>query len=316
MDTFVKAPSSVLDFVVDWSGWLGTDTISTSTWSVPAGITKNSDIHDTTTASIWLASGTAGNDYKLTNTIVTVGGRTESRDLFITVRDLSILNPRTFWYLINELSGRLNNSGGILWTTDQIKRYVNGAISYWDASGGYAIAIDQTMTTVLNQQTYNLPAAITDLRQVVAILRRTSTTTDILTPDLSTSYNHVVGPAIQEVWQDITAFRLTQNGSQVKLLLRNPFAITDVIAIVYKTNHAALSADTDTTVVAPEFIYAFGKYLAHTELASNASEQDRKFHVQERESALRDALKLMDVAMRWQNLDPILQKGFSIPSNW
>jgi hypothetical protein len=51
----LKDPQAVLDYGFDWSKWLGTDTISTSTWTVPVGITKDSDTHDTTTTTIWLS---------------------------------------------------------------------------------------------------------------------------------------------------------------------------------------------------------------------------------------------------------------------
>jgi hypothetical protein len=73
-----KDPDAVLDYQVDWSAWLGVDTISTSTWVVPTGITKNSDTKTTTTATIWLRGGTAGTLYLVTNRIVTAGGRTDT----------------------------------------------------------------------------------------------------------------------------------------------------------------------------------------------------------------------------------------------
>lgn len=74
----VKDPNEVLDFVVDWSDWLPTgDTISTSAWTVPAGITNDSDTNDTTTTTIWLSGGTLATQYELTNRIVTANGRTK-----------------------------------------------------------------------------------------------------------------------------------------------------------------------------------------------------------------------------------------------
>lgn len=47
-----KDPDEVLDYQLDWGTRLGTDTIVTSTWVVPTGITKNSDTHLTTTTTI------------------------------------------------------------------------------------------------------------------------------------------------------------------------------------------------------------------------------------------------------------------------
>jgi len=82
---FVKDPDAVLDYVVDWSDWLGTDTISSSSWTVPTGITKDSDTNTTTTATIWLSGGTEGAEYRVTNQIVTTDGRTDERSIIIKV---------------------------------------------------------------------------------------------------------------------------------------------------------------------------------------------------------------------------------------
>lgn len=85
--TFVKDPSAILDYAIDWSTWLGSDTIATSTWSASAGITINSNTNTTTRATVWLSGGTAGNTYQLTNTITTAGGRTDQRTIAVEVKD-------------------------------------------------------------------------------------------------------------------------------------------------------------------------------------------------------------------------------------
>lgn len=86
---FIKDPNAVLDYESDWTVWLATsETITTSTWPVvPTGITKDSDSNTTTTATIWLSGGTAGEDYRCTNRIVTNQGRTNERSILIMVRD-------------------------------------------------------------------------------------------------------------------------------------------------------------------------------------------------------------------------------------
>jgi hypothetical protein len=84
---FIKDPDAVLDYQVDWSSWLDTDTISTSVWTVPAGITEDSESETTTAATIWVSGGTAGTDYDLVNEIVTAGGRTDNRTITIQVRE-------------------------------------------------------------------------------------------------------------------------------------------------------------------------------------------------------------------------------------
>jgi hypothetical protein len=79
-------PQAVLDYQIDWSAWLGTDTISTSTWTVPTGLTQPSaSSHSDTTATVWLAGGTEGNSYTVTNHILTASGRQDDRSITITV---------------------------------------------------------------------------------------------------------------------------------------------------------------------------------------------------------------------------------------
>lgn len=86
MSSYLKDPDALLDYTVDWSAWLGVDTISTSTWVVPAGITEASASNNATAATIWLSGGTSGEDYEVVNRIVTAAGRTEDRTLKIMVR--------------------------------------------------------------------------------------------------------------------------------------------------------------------------------------------------------------------------------------
>lgn len=77
--TFEKAPTDVLDYTIDWTSFLNGDVISTSTWTVSTGLTKGSDSKTTTTTTVWISSGTLGQSYEVTNTIITAGGRTKSQ---------------------------------------------------------------------------------------------------------------------------------------------------------------------------------------------------------------------------------------------
>lgn len=84
---FTKDPEAIVDYEVDWSTWLGSDTLASSTWMAPSGITVTSSTGFTTTkATIWLSGGTNGSDYVLTNTITTAGGRTEDETVVILCR--------------------------------------------------------------------------------------------------------------------------------------------------------------------------------------------------------------------------------------
>lgn len=85
---FTHDPNSVLDYSVDWSSWLASgETISSSVWTVEAGLTKDSESNTTTVATVWVSSGTAGSDYEATNRITTTDGRTDDRTITIRVRE-------------------------------------------------------------------------------------------------------------------------------------------------------------------------------------------------------------------------------------
>jgi hypothetical protein len=81
------------------TGELQGATISTSTWTVPDGITKNSDNKNSVTlrgvtyaantvATIELTGGTANTDYDILNRIVTSDGRTLDKTNTLMVRAL------------------------------------------------------------------------------------------------------------------------------------------------------------------------------------------------------------------------------------
>lgn len=83
---FFKEPTEVASFSIDWSDWLGALTISTSTWSLPAGITNDSDTNTTTTTLITLSGGTWGETYELSNTITASNGEVETRWIIIRIQ--------------------------------------------------------------------------------------------------------------------------------------------------------------------------------------------------------------------------------------
>lgn len=86
-----KDPDEVVDFVRDWSPGLAPgDAIASSTWAVPAGITKLEQAprvssHDDTTTTVWLSGGSAGTTYECVNRVQTTGGRTYERTLRVAV---------------------------------------------------------------------------------------------------------------------------------------------------------------------------------------------------------------------------------------
>ena len=88
MALYVKDPDAVLDYKADWSVWLADgETITSSNWSVPTGITKDSQSATTTTATVWLSGGSLGSSYSVVNRISTNQGRTDERTMEIVVRE-------------------------------------------------------------------------------------------------------------------------------------------------------------------------------------------------------------------------------------
>ena len=97
---YVKDPDAVLDYPINWAssdgtndgsssdtGWLQGDTISTATFTVDSGITKDSESNTTTTATVWLSGGTAGQRYTVTCRITTTSGRTEDQSIQIICKE-------------------------------------------------------------------------------------------------------------------------------------------------------------------------------------------------------------------------------------
>ena len=80
-----KDPSAILDYSIDWNDWLSEvgDSIASSTWSVPAGLTAGATTHADGITTVWLSGGTAGSDYAVTNRIITSGGRQDERSFIV-----------------------------------------------------------------------------------------------------------------------------------------------------------------------------------------------------------------------------------------
>ena len=86
-----KDPDEVADYDLSWVDQMtaDADTISTSTWTVPVGITKvtSSIIASNTKTKIWFSGGTAGETYSCLNRVVTAGGRTWDQTVKLKMKD-------------------------------------------------------------------------------------------------------------------------------------------------------------------------------------------------------------------------------------
>lgn len=83
---FTKDPDATLDYLWDWTSWLGDDEIAFSNFFADLGIIIGSETNTATTATVWLAGGTPGVTYRVTNRITTVQGREDDRTAAVTVR--------------------------------------------------------------------------------------------------------------------------------------------------------------------------------------------------------------------------------------
>lgn len=80
-----KDPDSVVDYSIDWTALLMGDTISTSTWTVPSGITKGTDTFTDETSTVFISGGTTNTAYSINNTVTTADGRTFDRSVRLRV---------------------------------------------------------------------------------------------------------------------------------------------------------------------------------------------------------------------------------------
>lgn len=81
-----KDPDETLDYRISWSARLAGDTIASSEWTVPSGMTKESDSNTNTATTIWLSGGTDKQTYSIVNHIVTAEGRVMEQTVRIRVK--------------------------------------------------------------------------------------------------------------------------------------------------------------------------------------------------------------------------------------
>jgi hypothetical protein len=85
---YAKDPQAVLKYTVSWVDWLATsETISTSSFTVPAGLTKDAESNTTTTGTVTLSGGTVGTTYRVVHQITTNQGQTDQRSIDIRVEE-------------------------------------------------------------------------------------------------------------------------------------------------------------------------------------------------------------------------------------
>lgn len=73
-----KTPAGVLNYGRDYTKWLKGDTIQSSTWAAPVGLTQVSMTNDTTSTAIVVSGGALHNSYRMVNTITMASGNIEA----------------------------------------------------------------------------------------------------------------------------------------------------------------------------------------------------------------------------------------------
>lgn len=79
---YLKDPQAVLDYGFDWSRWLeGADFVTESSWTIPDGLTMETEWFDGLTTAVRLSGGTVGVVYTVTNHIKTDAQREDDRSM-------------------------------------------------------------------------------------------------------------------------------------------------------------------------------------------------------------------------------------------
>ena len=82
---FKKDPNATLDYSVDWTAWLGADTITAVTWVLSGGLSKVSQSHTPKIATILVSGGTVGAVETATCRITTAEGRVDDRTITLNI---------------------------------------------------------------------------------------------------------------------------------------------------------------------------------------------------------------------------------------
>lgn len=81
-----KDPDEFLDYKVDWSKRLGSDSISASTWTTPSGISVVTSTFEPKYTVVWLSGGTVGTTYSFVNRVTTASGRIMEQTIDLPIK--------------------------------------------------------------------------------------------------------------------------------------------------------------------------------------------------------------------------------------
>lgn len=83
-----KDPQTTLDYIIDWTQWLGSDTLSTVTFVVDSdsGLVIERSSFTARTSTVILSGGTPGKTGYITCTVTTVNGLTGETVVHMLIR--------------------------------------------------------------------------------------------------------------------------------------------------------------------------------------------------------------------------------------
>lgn len=86
--SILKDPEAVLDYTFDWTDWLEgiSDTISSRTVT-GTGVTVDSSAQVGPLVAVWCSGGTPGTVARIECKIVTAGGRTDERTIYLLIQE-------------------------------------------------------------------------------------------------------------------------------------------------------------------------------------------------------------------------------------
>ena len=93
MNVYKKDPDAVLDYQFDWSDWLTTDeVVSSSTITISpvvatVGLSAGTPTVNSGVVKVWLSNGVTGANYTVACEIVTNQSRTDERSILIQCLD-------------------------------------------------------------------------------------------------------------------------------------------------------------------------------------------------------------------------------------
>lgn len=86
--SIAKDPAAVLDYSFDWSAWLSGVSDAISSFSITAsGVTVDSSARVGALVTVWCSGGIVDSTTSVTCRIVTTGGRTEDRTIYLLIRE-------------------------------------------------------------------------------------------------------------------------------------------------------------------------------------------------------------------------------------